>query len=229
MAENTVIVEFVGLPACGKSTLCESIKKYEIANNKKVAVWNDLTMAFKHTSVLKMLDSISISQFYKYIKLFTSLTVKKERKYYMYWFALKISLLYRFAQKYLDVDLVLIDHGFFQQAVSMQCGDDVSLNKAFMKQFKKILNSETKIDYLIKCDLDYKIAMQRMIQRKRLGEGRLDAVSDEGILETMFLKEEKNFSCILECAKDVNSVKKFIIVDMSKEPSEIRDLVLDLL
>ena len=230
MAKDTIIVEFVGLPACGKSTLCEQIKLTEIQNGKKVLLMNDLTRIFKHSSPLKILGSIQIHQLLNYSKLFITLPIKKGDKYYKYWFAIKISILYKFARKYLDADIVLVDHGYFQHAVSMQEGDDISQNTRFLKQFTNIMNSETQIDFLIKCIIDRNIAMQRMKIRNRKKEGRLDAFADNNtILEEMFLKEEKNFNTILQYAENVRAIRKTVLIDMSSDLSSISDTIMYIL
>ncbi len=223
MATNTIIIEFFGLPASGKSRLAEELKQELISEGKKTAVWKDITQSFKHSTIRQMLGSISFGGVLKYLSFFLKLPFVRERKWYMYWFAIKISLLYRYCRLYSDYDFILIDHGILQQAASLQCGRLIQKGIEFERQFINILLYEKDVDYCCNCIIDLNTAQQRMKMRDRKNEGRLDAITDADMLKKMYVEEEKVFFYILETAVASKNSWNFLDLDM-RRPTE--DLVM---
>lgn len=202
MGTDVQIIEFVGLPASGKSTIANSLKE-KLSVDYKVAVWTDITQAFKHSGIKKMIGSIPFNLLIDYFRLFLTLPKTKSRKWYMYWFAIKISLLYRYCKKYSAFDYILIDHGILQHMVSILCGE--TPDKAFIKRLERILDREKSVDMYIECIVDLSIARSRMELRGRKEEGRLDRITNSTIRSEMYKKEKANFNLILRTASEIEN------------------------
>ena len=133
MAKNTIIVEFVGLPGCGKSTLANNLKSVFEQEGKKTGVWTDMTSDYKNSSFMQKLRCLSLKKIFQYIGLVGTCQYAFTLKRYMIQYFVKIDILYRYVRKFGNYDYVLVDHGFFQQALSALYGSKVSDNQYFIR------------------------------------------------------------------------------------------------
>ncbi len=221
MAENTIIVELVGLPGCGKSTLANNLKSVFEQDGRKTGVWTDMTSDFKNLSFMRKLKCLSLKKLFQYIGLVGTCQYAFSLKRYMIQYFVKIDILYRYVRKFGSYDYVLVDHGFFQQALSAQYGSKLPDNQKFISRFRKIMKTEIQNDYIIECMIDAQQAQQRMKQRNRVNEGRLDKEKDEAALAKMFMTEKENFECIVSLMSELASEDMIIQLDMEKAPEEL--------
>lgn len=217
MERFSMIVEFVGLPASGKSTLANNLKAELAKRDYRVAVWGDITKEYKEASIIKKLKCVPYKKLWTYLRLFSSLPLSPKRKWYHYFFFIKIEMLYLFATKYSSYDLVLNEHGIVQQSVSFLCGDHCVSESSYCCVLKDLFGKESKINICVECSINLETAMKRMIKRNRVTEGRLDAVTDLEILRGMFLAESKNFDIVLKLFKENCTSKKYLIIDANTD------------
>lgn len=210
-----ILVEFFGLPGCGKTTVIEKIKEMERYKGDSIANINDAIKEYKNCSLVKKIKSISVRTIWNYIMYYKDLEKSDMRKWYFYWIPIKESLIYSFCKKYSKYEYVFIDHGIVQNIVSLQCGKLIS-NKD-MKHIGKILKAETKPNVFFHCIINSDVANERMIKRNRINRGRLDQTNDLSSRRDMFNKESDNFDMIVN---EMRSNLKFDnIVDISMEKS----------
>ncbi|MFR1851725.1 MAG: hypothetical protein ACLSXF_11630 [Clostridium sp.] len=230
MGKNTKIIEFNGIPACGKSTLANSIKFSLETKNFSIGLWEDITNEFKKQSLKVKINYVSDIPIIDYLKLFLSLKLEKKRKWYYYWFAIKISIIYSWCKRGSKYDFVLIDHGYIQHAVSLLCGDDISTTPRYLKNFERVIKKQTPVDIHIECDISIEEVQKRIKSRKR-DNGRLDIIDNYELQKNMYKIEKFNLECINKYLREHDKSSKFIKinteVDIDKNTEYIIKSVLE--
>ena len=176
MAAHTKIVDFFGLPGCGKSTLVSYIKETQ-GERIKIATIYDLLDDIKKEKKYRKLLSVSPLNLLNSIlfRLTVPFDEKRKDRSILNW--VKHGILYNYARKYSDYDIVLVDEGNIQNFVKFERGDDLHNNKMFVKACKNYIQMSP-VTLYVYCGIDTEIANERIIGRNR-AVGRIDVIKDD--------------------------------------------------
>lgn len=213
---KTEIIEFNGLAGCGKTTLAGQLKNELIRQGYRAVLLGEANRIFKQHLIKNIIRAFNCSLFIRYIYLFLLIGRKRENTWFIYWTALKISLIYRWCIKNEEFDFVLCDHGLIQNFISL-LGFEVKACKKFNKCLASILKSESKI-YMVNCNVSVELSSNRIRSRKK-NTGRLDVISNYQYLKKLLRITEINFFTIRNI---VNMVQiKWPIIDLETDvPSQ---------
>lgn len=151
METHTRIVEFYGLPGCGKTTLTD----YLIDNSKNTEAplfgrINQLSEKYRRLSFIKKIGVIPFKA-WLYSSLFIlsvpRIPVKNWKLYRSFFY---ITLMYKVSEKTSFPSFILVDHGLFQAAQSVIYGHSASLSNRSWRLLMKIASSIS-IDYAVYC------------------------------------------------------------------------------
>lgn len=213
---KTQIIEFNGLAGGGKTTLARELKKELVKRGYHVVLLGEAYHIFKKHLFKNVLSCLSLALLFKYIKLFFLIGRKEEPQFYfyvryLYWAALRISLLYRWARNS-DFDFLLCDHGLIQNIISLLGFKELPDCAAVKQSLASILKAESGI-YVVNCNVSIEQSKQRIRSRNK-HTGRLDVISDEAELEKLLQITAKHFSAVRNIVKKVREEWPLIDLDM---------------
>lgn len=178
--KTPTIIEFYGLPGCGKTTLSDTLSlKYKM-NEVKVAVINDVTSlcSFLHVMrVFRLRDLLAfIGLFFYYLKNGVA---------FNYAFApFRRLLIYRCIKKYSDYDYVFIDHGVIQSFVSALYELRGTFEIDNDSKYRRFL-TVVPVDKYVYCKISSEKSYERIKIRDRKDSGRLDQKPQKTLLELL--------------------------------------------
>lgn len=219
MAANTKIIEFFGLPACGKTTL----SRYLVENADpilKVITYGAAIQGLRNKP-WRLIKSFSARNVYRALWL-TFLASFKDNRQNAEW--LVHGATYRFLIKFTDFDVVYVDHGDIQSFVSMERGRDLHLDKNFSKACSTYLDT-TPVYAFFYCKVNPQIALGRMRQRGR-DIGRIDTLSEDVQLKELE-SESQRFDFFARMLREKK--KRFMELDMNKDVKNIAEDFMSLL
>lgn len=197
MATYTKIVEFFGVPACGKSTIVNGFVEANGDVGKTVS-YHTVCQDYLRSSFLKKLDCFPFYMLLNTWRLqksigsrFKSLNYLKNR----YIPILKVLTCYCFAKKYSNYSMILVDHGIIQTVVSMIAGMDINNEDIFQSSLCQLFNGVDDITF-VHCQLEFEEAVRRLSLR---GEhaGRFQHTIDKDILLAQYKAEKERFDLVL--------------------------------
>lgn len=180
MAKHTQIIEFYGLPGCGKTTLCNILKESYIKKGYKVGVLTDAT---KQCSFLRIILIFRI----RYLTKFFSIFWNYEKNHIPFNYALspyKRLMIYQCVRYFSDYDYVFIEHGVVQSLVSALYGFKspiAILNNPIYKKYLSIIP----VDKYVYCKITPEKAFERIRIRNRKSSGRFDQMEDDSLKELL--------------------------------------------
>ena len=198
MAEYTKIVEFYGLPGCGKTTICSLLRKHFENKGYRVGLLNEVT---KICSVYHLVSVISYKDIALLFKWCYSIMNDSHTSFKIARAPYKRQLIYRCIKMYSDYDYVFIEHGVVQSIVSALYGtkDYTSfLNKMICN---KLLQSSS-VDMFIYCHVAVEEAFKRIRIRNRKSSGRFDQKPDN-MLSYVLEQQSGQFDKLTGIIKDV--------------------------
>lgn len=219
MAAYTKIIDFFGLPACGKSTLMKYVCSH-YHGNLKITTKNDLVKeARKHP--FGLLTSLSVERFVAGIRLRLVAPCDNKRN--------EIGVIgwpsharyYGYAIKHTDYDVVLCDHGDIQDFVSLERGDDLHNNEKFTNACSRYIDKSLATAYVY-CKIDAKIALERMQNRGRK-TGRLDVIREKELQLQELENEKLRFDFFADMLR--KKEKRFFELDMSSPTETIAEVL----
>lgn len=185
------IIEFNGVPGCGKSTVCQEIYRYYIENTDQRVIY------YKNP----LHKSIIVKFFQCFYVLYKAMINKKQRKFLLAVFhfasvmlchnGLAINILYQFQYLFKMViiadycekrkresrtDIILIDQGITQYIVSALYGKNYK-RESIEKFFSKICFYSDDC-YVIECLADIKQVLNRLKKREN-GKSRIERLGCE--------------------------------------------------
>lgn len=172
MGSHTKIIDFYGLPGCGKTTLVSKIIErcpatIRVANKR---------MAIKRCK-LKFLISIRISDIINCVRYHFTIPKQYRRKDTSLWKFIKNYTYYRFISLYSDYDIVCMDNSIIQSIVSHQGGQDLLDNEKHVIAVKNLICNSMPITY-VWCDVEPVTSVNRIHMRGRK-KGRIDLMEDK--------------------------------------------------
>lgn len=222
METHTRVVEFFGLPGCGKTTLTDYL--IDNPNSAGTPIFgriNQLSEKYRRLSFINKIGVIPFKAWF-YSSLFILSVPKipvKEWKLYRSFFY--ITMMYKVSEKTSIPSFILVDHGLFQAAQSVIYSHSESLSNRSWRLLMKIASS-INIDYAVYCVVSKEESLQRIRIRNRKGNGRLDMIEDDALLLSHLEQQTHLFDKVHNLMKRLsNSV--ILTLDMKEQVSEIAD------
>lgn len=212
MAAHTKIIDLLGLPSCGKTTLAKKFCE-EYGVRVKAITLSQLVKVARNDRI-RLLKAMPFKCFIEGVKLRWQAPFDKKH--------LEIHLFnwpsharyYWYAKKYTDYDIVIADHGDIQDFVSLERGVDLHKKNSFSEGCSKYLDMSL-ADTYVYCSIAPEEALVRMKSRGR-EFGRIDVTSDEKKLQAL-KDEKKRFDFFVKMLK--KKQKNFVELEMSN-PTE---------
>lgn len=213
MAKHTQIIEFYGLPGCGKTTLCNILKESYINKGYKVGVLTDAT---KQCSFLRIILVLKLSYLTKFFSIFRNY-LKNHIPINYALSPYKRLMIYQCVKSFSDYDFVFIEHGVVQSMVSALYGFKSPVAISNNPTYKKYL-SIIPVDKYIYCKITLEKAFERIRIRNRKSSGRFDQMEDDSLKELLLTQSSQfdEFNMILnELRKDVHCIDSANQLDIS--------------
>lgn len=202
-----MIIEFYGVPGCGKSTAANIIEN-EYLSNKKIYSSYKIIEEIQRTTIkhYRLLNKNSPQKptFKEIIELFMYL---KNKKAIFYWFklwiilkasfsffvrSLEIMALYQFCEEYHKDEIVIVHHGIIQNLISFVYINPIHSMKNFSKYASKVIDK--RINY-VHIEIDVDTALIRLRNRTNQ-HGRLPKIkSDKKLLEVLYFQNGIFYYC----------------------------------
>ncbi|RJE48974.1 MULTISPECIES: hypothetical protein [unclassified Dehalobacter] len=210
---ETKIIEFNGLAGCGKTTLARELKEELIRRGYRVILFGEAYHIFKEHPFKNIIRCFEWPLFLQYIRFFLVIGRKKENTLFIYWAALRISLIYRWCLKTGEYNFILCDHGLIQNIISLLGFDQLKHCERFNRCFTSILKAESKI-YIVNCNVPIELSSKRIHIRKK-NTGRLDVISNDLDLKKLLRITEINFIAVRNKVKTIQ--KEWPIIDLETD------------
>ena len=180
MAKYTKIIEFYGLPGCGKTTLCNILKESYIKKGYKVGVLTDAT---KQCSFFRIILVLRLSYLTKFFSVFLNY-IKNHIPFNYASAPYKRLMIYQCVKSFSDYDYVFIEHGVVQSMVSALYGFKSPIEILNNPIYKKYL-SIIPVDKYVYCKITPEKAFERIRIRNRKSSGRFDQMEDDSLKELL--------------------------------------------
>lgn len=220
MEQYTKIIEFFGLPGCGKTTLENYLITEGTANSWSFCRMSSLTNEYRQTSLLFKIKTFPYKSFFLLLlmscKLPPILSLKNIR---IYSSLFRIVLAYHYANNVRKKNQVIVDHGIIQSIVSI-----LYSYPQFYKKNKKIISMFIRsicVDSYVFCSIEPLTSLRRIRQRNRTKEGRLDAIKDDSVLLQYLTNQKKQFEQLTLC------LPQFFVLDMNGNTNDIAKTLLN--
>lgn len=214
MGARPKIIEFYGLPGCGKTTLCNKLKEIYEKKGYKVGVLPDAANRFSWLSLFYILSFSDCLFLYKFYRCFIKRRVCKN----LVLSPVRRLLIYKCAKRKKEYDYLFIDHGAVQSIVralyDVPYPFDFICTSVVKDYYRKI-----SADFYVCCNISTDEAFARVRFRNRKNSGTFDQYPDEQLnnvlkghnaifIKTKEVLEELN-KCLLEI-DSTDSVEKCI-------------------
>lgn len=180
MGAHTKIIEFYGLPGCGKTTICNKLREIYETKGYRVAVLPDAANHFSWLSLLKILSFKDCVLLFRFVSLLYKYHVCRN----LVLSPIRRLLIYRCAKMKKEYDFIFIDHGAVQSIVralyDTPCPIDI-INSSVIKDLLMI----NPVDKYVCCQLTPKVAFSRMRSRNRTNSGTFDQFPDDQLKKVL--------------------------------------------
>lgn len=217
MAKHTKIIEFFGLPACGKSTLQQELcndrprlfeKPFKPKGLKERILF---TLCFSPRLLFLALKVASFSNY----PLKTTLRCVR-------------SLIYiKYSAKRSNRAYIAVDHGIIQTTVSFENGSNLHLDEKKLNVMNKLIKETQRMMDIsfVYCNVDISIALDRIKKRNR-NEGRIDMLKEEQ-RESAYRSEKERFDFFYNHLK--NSDNDCYEIEMNSSTQDAKEQLMDIL
>ena len=209
MSKNTKIIEYFGLPGCGKTTECRK-KIYNLATD--IAVASDISKEMGQTNICKLFVCIPWYIILPLLHLFIAFPFVGIRNLFFYKMLIKKEFIYNFIKNKSKYKIVYIDHGMAQSILSLIFCKPTSYSGIIRKNAIDVLK-KSRSSKIVYCAVTPEISASRILNRKNHTMGRLDNIYDENTL----LEKLRIQHCIFE---DISSLihkeltEKYMYLDL---------------
>ncbi|MEN6460533.1 MAG: hypothetical protein ABFC94_04075 [Syntrophomonas sp.] len=218
-AAKTQIIECNGLAGCGKTTLTKALKDELIRTRHRAMLFGEAYQIFKEHPVKNTIRCLKLPLIFQYIRLF--LVIGRNKNYtfyfyvrYIYWAAVRISLVYHWCLKYGEFNYVLCDHGLIQNIISLLGFDELKNWQKIKQCLISVIKAESGI-YMVNCNISIEQSRQRIHIRNK-NTGRLDLISDDMELKKLLQITENNFFTVRNMVNVVQKEWPIINLEMDK-------------
>lgn len=192
--ENTKIIEFNGLPGCGKTTLCDEF--IQQSPEKKISYINSLGVEIKRIPFFTRVTNFPYKACLLVLCMFFTTPLLPLKEISIYKNTLKFVIYYRFAHNLNQYDFLLEDHGLIQCIVSFFYRREKYF-KPFHSRLVLRLYLQIKPTVIVFCNVSARTAVKRMEKRNRHG-GRIDRIKDSSEKLSTLEKQKIFFDIILK-------------------------------
>lgn len=210
---SSIIIEFNGLPGCGKSTVCRALEN--LLNEKKITTSQRYYRKAHHQHFSSLLFDYH-SWIITFIAILYSLTIKPLRVRKLYPFVLaSFYRMYRNFRSDNKNTVLLVDQGVIQAFVSLSFLDDLKINR--LCKWLVMFYCSQKVKFVrIDCNSNIESAAHRI--KSRLQHGiRFEKMTDDELSKNM-LQQCGSFSKIRSLFDKCQS--ESIKIEMEKDPNE---------
>lgn len=192
MSKETRIIEFFGMPSCGKTTQCCTLQEENEQQGKMGAITENLANDYANSSLWKKVRSIPLYIVFSLFGFFTAVPFAGFSYLRRYKVLLRKEILYNFAKQYSKYDYVYIDHGLAQGLIQLVYEYPDSLNDKTLLLAKKIFQ-KSKADSIIYCKVSPETSLKRIRKRNNPRKSRLDCINDDNLLIKQLSLQEQLF------------------------------------
>ena len=211
MAKYIRVVEFYGLPGCGKTTLKDIMVSSPVINAGSI---HDLLHFFIKEKVLYKLTHLPLKQWCLLSLFLLSLKGRRKNSKKFYIDLYYKVLVYSYFVIKPPYDYIIVDHGLIQQLGSILHNMNYEISDKSLQFFLRFVNS-MKNTILVYCRISSTNSLNRIIGRNR-SVGRIDAVMNDRQKALFYLEKEYNlFEIFSESANNVYEL------NMNKTPEEL--------
>lgn len=195
------IVEFVGVPGCGKTTICRSM----VDNSLGIHFLSCDTYPFPVGTLNKLLfffQDFSICYFFALVYYIFANNISRKKQMFVYMINLRMKYVRFFREHRNDDSILLVDQGLVQGLGSMSLGHDKvkSVGLSFLLKYWKIFESSM---LMINCVIPVEESSRRLSERNTLG-GAFDRLRGKDLINSM-----SSHVRLLESVKNELSEKGF--------------------
>lgn len=216
MEQTAAIVEFYGLPGCGKSTLCQLIK--ERSKNRRITYLYEVYDFYRSKNIIYQILHFPYGVFINVLFLFLISPKLSFSEVNVYKSFLRHVIAYGYLKFCNNYDFVIADHGIIQSVVSLYYRYEQFFNKKTEMILCKILD-KLPVDYLIWCEISVDSSVKRIRTRNR-NFGRFDIIKDDFILKKALNKENELFIVVNNILRK-RFPSKYLTVDTEELPDSI--------
>lgn len=225
MEPHTKIVEFYGLPGCGKTTLKNYLVKIEEQSEDcQFSIIDILITHFKKLSLWGKITSIPFKAWYFIVRFLLSVPFLPVKEWKFYTIFFDIALIYNLKSKIHSSSYILVDHGLFQAVQSVIYSKAVTLSERSWRLLQKIADL-LNVDYAVYCSVSTELSLQRIRKRNRKGNGRLDMIKDDNTL-LIALEQQRFFFEKVNIFSEKVKGTTTITLDTSLNLSEIANMLI---
>lgn len=210
MSKGTKIIEFFGMPSCGKTTLCNTLQNENEQQGKMVAITENLANEYANSSLWKKTRSIPVYILFSLLRLFAAVPFTGFSYLRRYKVLLRKEILYNFAKRYSKYDYVYIDHGLAQGLIQLVYEYPDSLNEKTLLLAKKVFQ-KSKADSIVYCKVSPETTLKRIRKRNNPRKSRLDCINDDNVLIQKLSLQELLFDKLAEMLNGFNKERFYII------------------
>lgn len=182
MFQDTLIIEYLGLPGCGKTTLCLS-KKTEDAD---ILISSDISA--KKANILQLFRSIPWYIIFPIIQFFFSVPFAGKKYMYLYLCLFKREFLNNYIVKYTSHKVVYIDHGMAQSIISLVLCKNIHFTDKALKCAINVIR-KSKLSEIKYCKVKPETSLLRIRNRGGKVLGRVEKISDDQLLLMELVKQ----------------------------------------
>lgn len=211
MTKTISIVEFFGMPGCGKTTSCATSVSSGKCNNNLCALSKDLSEEFGNSKMWKKVCSFPFYIVCPLLKFFVCIPFAGFGYLRRYRLLLVKEMLYNFAKKYSKYNIFYVDHGIAQGVIQLVYEYPDSLNEKSLNLISQIFK-RSKVDKIIYCKVTPQTSFKRIRIRNNPRKSRLDYIKDdEQLLEKLQL-QQKLFESLANMLK-IEEDKRFSVIE----------------
>lgn len=222
LLEKSIIIEFNGLPATGKTTIANSL--FLLLENNDIHCIKSFVKYKWQTNGYTVFLSLRLIKLYFLLQKFAKrIKPRQNRLTHIIGEMYHFRSYWDFCSNKNDRRVLVVDQGLIQSIVSIGHVDKIE-DYDSLKRVLEYYNENKIIFISVNCILDPQLSFDRIKDRPE-NSARMHKIPREQLLNAME-KQADNFSGVRNCFSDVMSIKT-ITVDTTCDPNENARIILN--